>query len=214
MTNIEVFEFSPFAENTYVVYDESGECAIVDPGCYNPQEKKALRKFIQEKDLKPVALWNTHCHLDHIFGNKYVHDTWGLLPECHKGELFVLQNAPMIAKNYGMPPMEASPEPKNFLEEGDIIGFGKSKFKVLFTPGHSPASVSLYCAESDFILAGDVLFYESIGRVDLPGGNFETLAHSIRTQFYTLPEHTTVLPGHGPGTTIRHEKVYNPFVKA
>jgi len=212
MTAYKVFEFSPFAENTYVVYDETGECAIVDPGCFSQKEKETLRAFIEEKGLKPVRLWNTHCHLDHIFGNKFVFDTWNLLPECHEDEVVMLQNASAIAKMYGIPVIDASPKPQKFIKPNTEICFGNSTFKVFYTPGHSPASLSFYNAEADFVLAGDVLFYESIGRVDLPGGDMDTLLESIRTQLFTLPNHTIVLPGHGPETTVRHEKEYNPFL--
>lgn len=212
MTQYKVFKFSPFAENTYVVYDDTKECAIVDPGCFTAREKETLRAFIEENNLNPVRLWNTHCHLDHVFGNKFVFDTWGLLPECHVDELPMLQNAPTVAKMYGIVGMDASPEPKQFIESGSTIGFGNSSFKVLFTPGHSPASLSFYNADADFVLAGDVLFNESIGRVDLPGGDMQTLLDAIRTQLFTLPDHTLVLPGHDAATTIRHEKEYNPFL--
>ena len=212
MTQVEIFEFSPFSENTYVVYDETKECVIVDPGCFFPQEKAALRRFIEENGLKPVRLLLTHAHLDHIFGNKYVFDTWGLLPECHEGEVKMLQDGPKIAQMYGLPAMDKSPEPGYLIKEGETLTFGVSKFEVIFTPGHSPASISFYCPADDFVLSGDVLFYESIGRTDLPGGDLAVLTQSIRNKLYTLPAHTLVLSGHGPGTTIRHEKQNNPFV--
>ena len=211
MTTIEVFEFSPFAENTYIVSDETKECLIVDPGCFFPQEKAALRKYILDNELKPVRLLNTHCHLDHIFGNNFVFQSFGLYPELHEGELPVLQAAPQIAKQYGLPPMEPSPMPQRFIEEGEIVTFGNTELKALYTPGHSPASLSFYCEPDDFVLCGDVLFYGSIGRTDLPGGNMTRLLRSVRSELFTLPGHTSVLPGHGPGTTVRHEKEYNPF---
>ena len=212
MTQVKVFEFNPFAENTYVVYDETGDCAIFDPGCYTPQEKTALRDFILSEGLRPVRLINTHCHLDHVLGNQFVHREWQLGLEIHRGELPVLERYPAACLMYGIPNAEPSPAPDRFLEAGDVVAFGNTRLEVLYTPGHSPASISFYCREGGFVLAGDVLFMESIGRTDLPGGDFDTLIERIRTQLFTLPDPTVVYPGHGPATTIRHEKEYNPFL--
>jgi hydroxyacylglutathione hydrolase len=211
MTEVTVFEFSPFAENTYVVYDDSGDCAIFDPGCYTEAERTTLRDFISNKKLRVVRLINTHCHLDHVFGNAFVHRTWGVLPELHRGELPLLEHYPATCRMYGIPGAEPSPMPDHFLEAGTVLAFGNTRLDILFTPGHSPASLSFYCPESGFVLAGDVLFLESIGRTDLPGGNHSTLLESVRSQLFTLPGETMVYPGHGPATTIRHEKEYNPF---
>lgn len=212
MAQIAVFEFSPFAENTYVVYDESGECIVIDPGCYTPEERARLRAFIVEQQLQVVRLINTHCHLDHVFGNNFVSKTWGVLPELHRGELPVLERFEAICQMYGIPDAEPSPEPAHFLMPGELLTFGQTSLHILYTPGHSPASLSFYCPADGFVLAGDVLFLESIGRTDLPGGNFDTLIQSIRTQLFTLPGETIVYPGHGPATTIRHEMEYNPFL--
>jgi glyoxylase-like metal-dependent hydrolase (beta-lactamase superfamily II) len=212
MTQIHFFEFNPFAENTYVVYDESGECAIFDPGCYEEQERMALLAFIDKNKLKPVRLINTHCHLDHVFGNAFVARKWNLDLEIHRGELPVLEGFQRVCEMYGIPNADPSPAPGSFLEPGQTVEFGQTRLEVLFTPGHSPASISFYCREEGFVLSGDVLFYESIGRTDLPGGDFNTLISSIRTQLFTLPGETMVYSGHGPSTTIRHEKENNPFL--
>lgn len=212
MTQIQAFEFSPFAENTYVMWDETGECAIFDPGCYTLEECNILHQFIEEKNLRPVRLINTHCHLDHVFGNPFVVKTWGLGLEIHEGELPVLASFEKVCQMYGIPFNDPQPIPTNFIEAGETLTFGNTKLKVLLTPGHSPASLSFYCAEAHFVLSGDVLFMESIGRTDLPGGNFDTLIQSIRTQILTLPDETVVLSGHGPATTVRHEREYNPFL--
>lgn len=212
MTQIQVFEFNPFAENTYVVYDDTGECAIFDPGCFDIDERTALKNFIAEKNLRPVRLINTHCHLDHVFGNAFVAKTWNLGLEIHADELPVLQRFPQTCQLYGIPFAETSPMPARFIEPGEAVEFGNTRLKALFTPGHSPASLAFYCKEENFVIAGDVLFYESIGRTDLPGGDFDTLIKSIRTQLFVLPSETMVYPGHGPATTIRHEKEYNPFL--
>lgn len=212
MTQVASFEFNPFAENTYVVYDESGECAIFDPGCYTHEERMALKHFITEKRLHPVRLINTHCHLDHVFGNAFVANTWNLGLEIHSGELPVLQRFAQVCQMYGIPFTEDSPAPTRFMEAGEAVAFGNTRLQALFTPGHSPASLSFYCAEAGFVLAGDVLFLESIGRHDLPGGDLSTLLQSIRSQLFTLPDETMVYAGHGHPTTIRHEKEYNPFL--
>lgn len=212
MTHIQPFEFNPFAENTYVVYDDSGECAIFDPGCYTREERQVLKNFIDTSALRPVRLINTHCHLDHVFGNAFVANTWNLPLEIHIGELPVLQRFEQVCQMYGIPHTEASPMPSRYLESGERVEFGQTSLLALFTPGHSPASLSFYCREAGFVVAGDVLFYESIGRTDLPGGDMELLLRSIRNELFTLPGETIVYPGHGPATTIRHEKEYNPFL--
>jgi len=213
MAEVYKFTFNPFQENTYIVADATGECVIFDPGCYDQGEKKQLKDFIESKELKPVRLINTHCHLDHIFGNKFVAETYNLELEIHKGEVPVLEAVPMVCMRYGLPLPEESPKAGRFIEAGEIIEFGETKLKTLFTPGHSPASISFYCSENEFIIAGDVLFYESIGRTDLPGGDFATLINSIKTEFFSLPNDTKVYPGHGPATTVGHEMLFNPFVK-
>ncbi|MBK9338065.1 MAG: MBL fold metallo-hydrolase [Lewinellaceae bacterium] len=211
MTEVAVFEFSPFAENTYVVYDETGEAVVFDPGCYTDAERTALRDFISEQQLRVVRLINTHCHLDHVFGNAFVHRTWGLLPEIHRNELPLLEHYPATCRMYGIPGAEPSPMPRHFLEAGGEVSFGNTRLEILFTPGHSPASLSFYCRAGGFVLAGDVLFLEGIGRTDLPGGDYDTLIGSVRSQLFALPGETIVYPGHGPATTIRHEMEYNPF---
>ena len=194
-----------------MLYDETKEAIIIDPGCYEQHERDELEDFISNEGLKPVRLILTHAHLDHIFGNKFVFDKYGLLPEMHKGELPVLQSAVTVAAKYGVP-MEASPEPKIFLTEGDKITFGNSVLDSFFTPGHSPASLSFYCEKDGFVIAGDTLFNGSIGRTDLPGGDMETLLTSIRTQLLTLPDNTIVYSGHGPATSVKVERVMNPFL--
>ncbi len=209
---LQVFEFNPFAENTYIVWDESKACAIFDPGCYTAAERRTLRAFIEENELKPVRLINTHCHLDHVFGNGFVHETWGLPLETHRDELPVLQRFADVCRMYGIPAAETPPEPQLFLNPGDVVAFGNTRLEVLLTPGHSPGSLSFYNRTEGYLLAGDVLFFESIGRTDLPGGDFDTLIAAIRRELFSLPGETIVYPGHGPATTIRHEKEYNPFL--
>jgi glyoxylase-like metal-dependent hydrolase (beta-lactamase superfamily II) len=212
MLTVKLFTFNPVQENTYVVYNDLGECCIVDPGCYFGNERNELKEFIQDSSLTPKYLLNTHCHLDHVFGNKFVHDTWHLTLHLHEKEKPVLEYAPTFALSWGMP-FDNYKGDLSFLREGDTIALGNDLLHVLFTPGHSPGHVCFYCAEQQFVVGGDVLFYESIGRTDLPGGNHATLLHSIRTQLFTLPNEVVVYPGHGPETTVGHEKVHNPFLK-
>lgn len=209
---VQVFEFNPFGENTYVVWDETGECVLFDPGCYTHEERDTLKVFIEKNNLRPVRLINTHCHLDHVFGNPFVVKTWGIGLEIHEGEWPVLARFEQVCQMYGVPFSEGQPMPVNFLSGGEILTFGNTRLKILYTPGHSPASLSFYNEDEGYVIAGDVLFYESIGRTDLPGGDFDTLIKSIRTQLFALPDETLVYPGHGPSTTIRHEKEYNPFL--
>lgn len=210
--NISKFVFSPFQENTYVLYDETKECVIIDPGCYDENERRRLVEFIETRKLTPVRLLNTHCHIDHIFGNKFVSEKYDLKLESHKDEQQVIEYSKIAAQMYGLQ-LEQSPEISVFWNDGDTITFGNSELDVLFTPGHSPASISFYAKKDNFVIGGDVLFRQSIGRTDLPGGNFETLANSIRNKFYTLPNETKVYSGHGEVTTVGFEKQHNPFVK-
>lgn len=210
--NITPFTFNPFQENTYVLFDKTKECVIIDPGCNNETERQRLTTFIEENDLKPVHLINTHCHIDHVLGNKFVADKYDLELTSHEGEKAVLYRQPSISNMYGIPYME-SPEITITVADGDEIRFGEQVLKVLYTPGHSPASISLYNAASKSLIAGDVLFRESIGRTDLPGGDMQTLLTSIRDQFFILPEDVKVYPGHGLTTTIGHEKENNPFFR-
>ena len=210
--NIAIFTFNPFAENTYVLYDESKECIIFDPGCSNRDEQQQLTDFIESNGLTPVQLINTHCHIDHVLGNKFISEKYNLPLTSHQGESVILAMQPQVSTMYGVP-YDPSPEITIFLEDGDSVTFGNTKLKVFFTPGHSPASISFYNEEEGIVLGGDVLFQGSIGRTDLPGGDFDTLAKSIREKLFVLPDDVVVYSGHGPSTTIGVEKRTNPFVK-
>lgn len=212
MIHIKKFTFNPFKENTYIAYDETKECIIVDPGCYDENENSILKTFIEQENLKPVALINTHCHLDHIFGNKFVADTYNLSPVMHKLDSPMLEYAPMAASKYGVHLGEL-PEVTNFIEEGDVVKFGNSEFEIIFTPGHAPGHVCLVNKKENITLSADVLFHLSIGRTDLPMGDHETLLSSIREKLFTLDPEMVIYPGHGPKTTIGFEKANNPFLK-
>jgi glyoxylase-like metal-dependent hydrolase (beta-lactamase superfamily II) len=211
MLNIHFFTFNEFQENTYILWDETLQCAIIDPGCGIATEQKILSNFIQQNNLKVSLLLNTHCHIDHILGNQYVANKYNLPLHLHEKELFTYKDTDRWAAMFGLPKFEI-PERLAFLTEGDELFFGNTMLKVLFTPGHSVASVSFYEENSQTLISGDVLFYESIGRTDLPGGNFEILANSIKNVLYKLPNETKVYSGHGPETTIGHEKKNNQHV--
>lgn len=212
MLTVQPFTFNPVQENTYVVYNEKGDCCIIDPGCYFASEQQELKRFIEENSLKPVYLLNTHCHLDHIFGNRFVHKTFGLSLYLNKLEKPVLERGPASGQLWQLP-FENYDGELNYLDEGDVVRIGGDELHVLFTPGHSPGSISFYNKKGKFVVSGDVLFQGSVGRTDLPGGDFTILEESIKTKLYTLPEDVIVYSGHGETTTIGDEMKGNPFVK-
>lgn len=211
MIQIKKFVCNPFQENTYILYDETRDCVIIDPGMYSGAEQNAVTQFISENKLTPTLLLNTHCHIDHVLGNKFVFDTYGLLPQFHEGELPVLTSVPAYSAPMGIQ-YEVSPLPASYLGESGTLTFGNSVLEIIFAPGHSPAHLCFYSAADAFLIGGDVLFYRSIGRTDLPGGNHNQLLKSIRENVFKLPDDCTVYPGHGPETTIGFEKQYNPFL--
>ncbi len=208
---IKIFVFNLFQINTYVLYDETGECVIIDPGCFEPEEEDELRRFIETDNLKPVACLNTHAHIDHILGNEFVRKTWKIPVYVHPDATGFFRNAAGYASMFGLR-VQDIPVPENFYLEGDVIRFGNSYLNVVETPGHADGSVCLLAPEAEFLISGDVLFYESIGRTDLPTGNLDLLLDSIRRKLFSLPGHWTVFPGHGHETTIDHERNCNPFL--
>lgn len=213
MLQIEAFVFNPYQENTYVIYDDlSKECIIIDPGMHNYIEEAKLRDFVLSNELKPVALLNTHCHIDHVLGNHFVCAEWDLLPQFHEGEVPVLISVQNYAPQMGIR-YETSPIATTFLEDKQILHLGDHEIHCIYAPGHSPAHICYYIPDMGWLLGGDVLFRNSIGRTDLPGGDHETLLRSIQTRIYTLADDTIVYPGHGPSTTIGFEKATNPFVR-
>jgi glyoxylase-like metal-dependent hydrolase (beta-lactamase superfamily II) len=210
MIHIETFTFNPFYENTYVLSDMTKSCIIIDPGCFNSEEQQELKAYIDKHSLHPIRLLNTHCHVDHVFGNRFVADTWKLQLEIHSADIPILQSFLQVSRMYGFPGDE-QPKPSRFLEDGEIIRLGNYELQVIFTPGHAPGHVCFYCVTENFLIGGDVLFRNSVGRTDLPGGNSTVLLSSIRNRLFTLPENVTVYAGHGPTTTIGYEKQNNPF---
>ena len=211
---IQVFKltYNGFQENTYVLADETKECVIIDPGCYDQREKEHLKEFIESRDLKPVKLLNTHCHIDHVLGNYFVAKEWGLELGMNENDLPTLKGVSSYSDLYGFGGYQISPDPGYFINEGDVISFGNSKLDVLFGPGHAPGHIAFYSIEDNFIVNGDILFQGSFGRVDLPGGDFETLKKTITEKMFKLPEQMTVYTGHGPETKIGIEKKTNPIL--
>lgn len=207
--HVETFTFNQFQENTYIVYDEENNCVIIDPGCYEKSEQQELSDFILKKGLKPLALLNTHAHIDHVLGNAFVQRTYDLDHYLHIDDLVTLRSIESYAHVYGFTGYELSPEPTHIMQGNDTFRFGGIEFQVFFTPGHAPGHVVYYNAENNFVINGDVLFNGSFGRTDLPGGDIEILKKSIHEVMFQLPEETVVYCGHGPATTIGKEKRSN-----
>jgi hydroxyacylglutathione hydrolase len=218
MLTVKTFEFNPVQENTYVVSNQKDACWIIDPGCYFGSERTILQEYIEQQGLSPRMLLNTHCHLDHVFGNKFVSETWDLPLHLHEKEVEVLSWAPEMGQRWGMP-FENYRGEFVFLTPGQSVTLGHGdgdedhRLSILFLPGHSPGSLGFYSAAGGFLIGGDVLFRESIGRTDLPGGDQPTLLRSIREQLLPLPDETIVYPGHGEPTTMGWEKAHNPFLR-
>ena len=212
MIHIKTFTFSPVQENTYILYNDKGHALIIDPGCYFSAEQETLKSFLTQKSLQPVQLLNTHCHLDHVFGNKWVFKEYGLELFLHPNEEIVLSVAPDSGIRFGLP-FENYAGPLHFLQEDDLVHLDDDILKVIAAPGHSPGSICFYCEAQHFVIGGDVLFRESIGRTDLPGGDHATLLKNIREKLFVLPDETTVYPGHGMPTKIGYEKENNPYLQ-
>ncbi|GAA4465761.1 MBL fold metallo-hydrolase [Nemorincola caseinilytica] len=211
MLNVHFFTFNAFSENTYIISDHKKDCWIVDPGMYEQRETDEFISFIEKQQLRPRGIINTHAHLDHIFGVNALKERYNIPFGIHRQELPVLQRGADTAAMFGMQ-LSGVPVADNYIPHGIPLQLGDDTIEVLLTPGHSPGSISFYYAPGNWVIAGDVLFNGSIGRTDLPGGNFDTLISSIRTQLFPLPDGTVVLSGHGPATTIGDEKADNPFL--
>jgi glyoxylase-like metal-dependent hydrolase (beta-lactamase superfamily II) len=211
MFQIKVFTFNPVQENTYLLYNEHNECIIIDPGCYYDHEKDELQSFINTNKLQPKILLNTHCHLDHVFGNKFIAEEYNLKLKAHALEQPVLEMAPASGLMFNLP-FDSYMGEITFLEEGDVVSLRDDKLKVIHAPGHSPGSICFYCEKQKFIIGGDVLFKNSIGRTDLPYGSHEDLIRNIKEKLFALPEDVIVYSGHGPTTTIGDERESNPYL--
>jgi len=210
MTAIKLFTFNDFAENTYLLYDETGEGIIIDPGCYLPDEKDMLKDFIEEKNLKIKFLVNTHGHIDHVLGNAFVKNTYHVPLLIHEQDLPTLKSNDVIAEMYGFIQYQST-NADQLIKESDSIKFGNSSLEVIFVPGHSPGHIALYDKSAAFCISGDVLFRGSIGRTDLPGGDFNTLINSIHEKLFPLGDEVKIYPGHGPATDVGFEKSSNPY---
>lgn len=211
MIKIKTLVFNPFQENTYLLSDETNECVIVDAGCYTSQEFDLLVNYLEKNSLQPVKLVNTHCHVDHVLGISRLMEKYSIPFEAHKNEDPILANAVTHGKVFGFE-LEQPPFPTKYINEGDEIKVGNSTLKVLEVPGHSQGSVALYSSEGEFVIVGDVLFRGSIGRTDLPGGDYDQLINSIYKKLLVLDRSTVVYPGHGPSSTIGQEIMTNPFL--
>jgi glyoxylase-like metal-dependent hydrolase (beta-lactamase superfamily II) len=208
---IKVFECNPVHVNTYLLYDETKEAALIDCGVFTVREQRRIKRFVKTKGLQIKHLLNTHLHFDHLLGNRFIYETYGLKPEYHESE----ESLPSLKKQtiiFGIPVNYEPVNADHFLNDGDEIHFGHTTLKALFTPGHSPGSLSYYCKEAHCVFTGDALFRRDIGRTDLWGGNQETLVNAIRTQLMTLPDNTKIYPGHGRASTVKKEKKHNPYI--
>ena len=212
MLTIQVFTFNPYQENTYLLVDDNKNVVIVDPGMHSLQEQEYFKAYIEKNSLVPKLLLNTHCHIDHVLGNHFVYENWGLMPNFHEDEIPVLVAVENYAPQMGFR-YERSPIPESFFTDNEEIDFGGNIIKAILAPGHSPGHICYYIAKQNILIGGDVLFKNSIGRTDLPGGDHQTLIQSIQNRIYSLPEETQVYPGHGPVTNIGFEKETNPFIR-
>lgn len=211
MITLKRFAFNPFQVNAYILSDETGECIIIDAGMQDDNEENIIVEYINNHKLKPVSLLLTHAHIDHILGNQFIADKYGLRLSAHKDSVPFLENAIAHASTFGLN-LDKVKEIDDFIDEGKDITFGNSSLKILYTPGHADGSVCFYSPKDNFVITGDVLFNQSIGRTDLPTGDYDILQNSIWEKLFTLPDETVAYPGHGPETTIGSEKVNNPFV--
>lgn len=211
MLTIHSFDFNPFAVKTYVVSNQSGECVVIDPGCYLPAEREQLSDYLRSNNLLPKQIWITHTHLDHIFGVKYLKDKYSIPIYAHLEAPSQIKLHPLVSQMYGIP-FEPCPMPDLLLSHADTVTIGDDSFQVMYCPGHSTDSVVFYHAQQEMLFSGDVIFAGGIGRTDLPGGDYDTLMASIRNQILPLPPQTKLYPGHGFDSTIEQEKLSNPFI--
>ena len=210
---IKKFEFNMFPVNCYVLSDETGEAVVIDAGCFYPEEKQILKDYLSDNNLTLRHLLCTHLHLDHIFGNPFLFQEYGLRPKGNQQDEFWLEQASAMARSFGFIYEEKQPSLEQYICDNEIISFGNSQLKAINVPGHSPGSIVFYCKEASCIFSGDVLFYGSIGRADLKGGDYDILRKGIQDKLFTLPNETRVYPGHGPSTSIGYEKNNNPFFR-
>ena len=211
---IAIFQFSLFGINTYLVFDpETKECAVIDPGMTTREEEKAIENFMAEKGLRLTQVINTHLHIDHVAGIPFLQKKYGVKVVAHEGDKFLGDSIAEQAASFGLNLPIDNIEISEYIKAGDKIKIGDGTLDVISVPGHSKGSIALYDREGKFLISGDALFQGSIGRTDLPGGNYKELIDSIRSELLTLPDDTVVFPGHGEPSTIGEEKRYNPFLR-
>ena len=211
MLRIEALVFNSFQVNTYLVRNEKGDCLVIDPAFYSPEDISSFDRYISSAGLTIIGQLNTHCHVDHVLGVKHMQTTYSCPLRAHPDESGLLNNAPMMGEVYGLK-VEPFSGIDQAIDDEESIAIGEDSLKALLVPGHSPGSLSFYCPEAGFVVTGDALFQGSIGRTDLPGGDYDTLISSIRNRLLTLPPETTVYPGHGDPSTIGEEALNNPFL--
>ncbi|WP_372950244.1 MBL fold metallo-hydrolase [Mariniphaga sp.] len=211
MLKIEKFVVNPLQENTFVLSDETGECIFIDPGFYFDVEQKEIIDYVADNNLKPLKITNTHCHFDHIMGVEFIRNHFKIPFYAHSDDAFWVKQAIFQGKMFGFE-MEPVQAPEYFYQENETLKFGNTELEIIHVPGHSPGHVVFYSEQENLLIAGDVLFNGSIGRTDLPGGNYETLISGIKEKLFKLPDETKVYCGHGPETTLGFEKKSNPFL--
>ncbi len=212
MIKVDVLPINPWQENTYILSDETGECVIIDPGCLSAEEKQQVADFITSNKYKPVRLLQTHLHLDHVFGSAFIAETYNLGLEAHEGDKFLIDQTVSYAQQFGMEVDKNPPPISNYLNEGDKVSFGQSELEVFHVPGHSPGGIVFYSEVDKIAIVGDAIFRESIGRTDLPGGDFDTLINGLKSKILTLDDDVELYPGHGPSSKVGHERLNNPFL--
>ena len=212
--NIKVFEFNPIAVNTYVLYDETGECVIIDAACFFPNEQQELLSFINNNKLQVKHLLNTHLHFDHVFGVNFIEEHFDVKMQAHKADEFLLDSMQQQMAMFGFPANgKFVPTVGKYIDENNTIEFGNQTLSIMYVPGHSPGSIVFYNKEKGVAVSGDVLFNGSIGRTDLLKGDHNLLINGIKTKLLTLPGNTVIYPGHGPLTSIEDERKMNPFLQ-
>jgi hydroxyacylglutathione hydrolase len=212
MVFVKSFCFNPFQENTQIIYSPGGDAVLVDPGNNSAEELKQIEDFLIDQETKPVKIINTHCHIDHVLGVQVIREKYHIPFYIHPLEKEVLAAMKIFAPTYGIMSFD-EPAPDQFINEGDTFSIGDATWNILFVPGHSPGHVAFYQAESKKLIAGDIIFRNSIGRTDLPGGDHETLISGIKEKIFSLPDDVEIFSGHGPNTTVGYEKKYNPFLQ-
>ena len=210
MLEIQPFIFGPFQENTYIIHDATGDGIIIDPGCTQPSEQKQLQHYVESHKLQITKVVNTHCHIDHVLGNEFAKTQFDAPLWIPEGEEDVYRAVQVYAANYGFPQYQEA-EVDGYLNENQQLIVGETIFEILLVPGHSPGHLAFFQPQAKICIGGDVLFNGSIGRTDLPGGDYQTLIDSIHRKIFTLGDDVVVYSGHGPSTTVGHEKKTNPF---